>query len=105
MNITARTCANCALFNPAPEPGSDDPICESGATFTERPGTPTEVTRHPIATDTCPDHMTDAEDVDENYTIIEALREGGPLLATIAADACESARIAIRNARSASHDN
>lgn len=96
MNIESRTCGNCAQFNP--DPWGDHPVCWSGATFTDRPGTPTERTREPIATDTCPDHKSHGEDAREDMFIEAELRSGGPAAASAAADACAVAHVAIRRA-------
>lgn len=96
MNITARTCANCAQFNP--EPWEDHPVCWNGATFTERPGTPTELTRDPIASDLCPEHQSHEEDAFEDLFIESCLKVGGLSAACAAADACAVAHVAIRRA-------
>jgi hypothetical protein len=96
MNITARACANCAQFNP--EPQEDQPVCWNFATFTERPGTPSELTRDPIASDVCPEHQSHEEDAFEDIFIDSHLKFGGLSAACAAADACAVAHAAIRRA-------
>lgn len=96
MNVTARTCVNCATFNHRPE--GDEPRCWDLITFTDRVGTPTERTREPIETDTCPEHKSAAEDAFEDLIINNARESGGLAAACAAADACAIAHTAIRRA-------
>jgi hypothetical protein len=96
MKNELRACANCASYNPEPE--GDETTCWNGITFTDRPGTPTERTREPVATDTCPDHKSHCEDAREDMFIEAELRAGGPAAASAAADACAVAHVAIRRA-------
>ena len=93
MNITARTCANCAQFNP--QPWGDHPRCWALVTFTEKPGTTLEFVRAPVASDRCPEHQSHDEDAQETEFIESFNRVGGPSFACEAADACAAARLAI----------
>ena len=68
MNITQRTCATCAAFNPAPE--GDDPACLNLTFITENHGTPQALNRDPGPADWCPSHQTHEEDKAEDAAIV-----------------------------------
>ena len=68
MNITVRTCANCAAFNPVRV--IDEPCCWNLVSFTVSPGQ----SREPAPTDGCDAHQTDQENAEET-AYIEANRE------------------------------
>jgi hypothetical protein len=61
MNITKRTCGNCAHFNP--NPAEDEPVCGNGL-----PGE---------SGGSCDDHRTHAEDDLETALIAAGVRDGG----------------------------
>jgi len=59
MNITERTCSNCAAFNP--EPTASEGICGNLVSFTDA-GAPRESSRDPGPDDYCHGHQTVEED-------------------------------------------
>ncbi|MDB5869543.1 MAG: hypothetical protein JWP96_1875 [Polaromonas sp.] len=69
MNITQRTCANCAAFNPAPE--VDEPACWNLVSFNARPGTPPALSREPGPADLCDSHQTHEEDKAEDAALVD----------------------------------
>jgi hypothetical protein len=75
MNITTRTCANCAAFSL--DPPSKGDTCVNAVYFTERKGTAMELHRQAKSTDNCPDHPTQHEDEAETALIEHYRREGG----------------------------
>lgn len=79
MNTTARTCANCAAFNPVRT--IDQPGCWNLVSFTVNPGQ----SREPGPTDSCNSHQTHREDAEQTADI-EAKREAimGAIKATVA---------------------
>jgi len=98
MTIEARTCANCGNFN-AESHGEEPPPCWNFTKFAVRLGS-TEL-RDPVASDTCPEHLTHEEDAFQDVFIDQALRAGGLAAATLAADACEMSHRALRRAAQA----
>jgi len=97
MNITARSCANCASFNPAPE--EDGTACLDMVFFTERKGTAMELHRQAVSTDNCPEHMTQYEDQTESALIACHRREGGTDQVTRAWPSIDESRDLIRRAQ------
>jgi len=75
MNITARTCATCASFDPAKI--ADGETCRNGVTITERKGSATELHRQPVRGDWCDSHISAAEDATESALIELHRKEGG----------------------------
>ncbi len=67
MNVTTRTCANCAAFN-APR-AINEPGCLNLVSFLISPGK----RREPCPTDVCDSHQTHQED-EEQAAYIEANR-------------------------------
>lgn len=63
MNITARTCANCAAFNP--KHAVDQPGCWNLVSFAVSPGQ----SREPSPTDACDGQQTHQEDAEETAYI------------------------------------
>jgi hypothetical protein len=59
MNITKRTCANCANYEPM-SPG-EAPMCQNGGYVVLNRGTPQEERRGTRPDDTCDDHITPEE--------------------------------------------
>jgi hypothetical protein len=96
MNIQARTCANCANFNP--EPWGDHPVCWNLASFTDRPGTPTEITRDPEPGDTCLEHQSHAESAAEDALLQACAELAGPLFASEQAEGMAATRLCLRKA-------
>ena len=80
MNITARTCANCAAFNPVR--AIDEPRCFNLVSFTVIP----DSDRDPGPADSCNAHQTHQEDADQTADI-EANRDAiwDSITATVAA--------------------
>lgn len=72
MNITQRTCANCAAFNPAPK--TDEPICWNLVSFHAHPGTPQALSQEPGPADCCDSHQTHEEDAAQTHEIEVALQ-------------------------------
>ena len=81
MTITPRTCANCAYFDATGEQGT---TCLNLVYYVTRtPGQP-EVIHAMGASDTCPDHETEAEDASDRR-FIEEVREAGGMGAVLEA--------------------
>ena len=80
MNITARTCANCAAFNPVR--AIDEPRCFNLVSFTVSPDSDPD----PGPADSCNAHQTHQEDADQTADI-EANRDAiwDSITATVAA--------------------
>ena len=99
MTIQARTCANCAAFNPSPTDG--EPACWNLVSVTERTAGRAALHRGVVATDEgCHDHLTDPEDEAET-ALIEEQREGGGMeAAMLAGKAISIRRAALWRARS-----
>lgn len=78
MNITQRTCKNCAHFNPAPD--GDEPTCWNLVSISENYRTPQAMHREPSAVDWCDHHQTHAEDAAEIHEIevAQQLKEATP---------------------------
>ena len=72
MNITKRTCATCAAFNPAPE--GDDPACWNLVNIiihhVDEDGKPLVIHRQPYAGFRCDSHQTHDEDKAEDAAIV-----------------------------------
>ena len=75
MNITKRTCATCAAFNPSAT--GDEVVCGNLTFFTVDKGMPHAVNREPTATDCCDIHQTHAEDAAED-TAMAGFWQGTP---------------------------
>ena len=67
MNITKRTCATCAAFNPSAT--GEEVVCGNLTFFTVDRGTPHAVNREPGAADYCDSHQTHEEDAAETHDI------------------------------------
>lgn len=96
MNIRARTCGNCSSFNASAT--VDEPSCWNLISFTERPGTASELHREPVASDFCNDHLTHTEDARETALIEEHREQGGIEQAIQAATSISIARSVVRRA-------
>ena len=97
MNITTRTCANCAAFSPAPPSNGD--TCVNAVYFIEQKGTAMELHRQAMSTDDCIEHMTQREDEAETALIDHYLREGGTDQAMGAYPSIDETRHLIRRAQ------
>ncbi len=71
-NITKRTCANCAAFNPAP--ASNEPSCWNLVSITTQPESAQAPTRAPGPSDSCNSHQT-YEEALEQGAFIDAHRD------------------------------
>ena len=82
MNITKRTCANCAAFNPSAT--EDEEVCGNLTFFTihhvDADGKPLTIHQAPSPTDRCDSHQTHEEDAAETREIEMArqLKEATP---------------------------
>ena len=65
MNITNRTCANCAAFNPTPT--EDEPLCWNLVSFLD--GATPATSRDPKPDDSCESHQTAEEDAVQTHDI------------------------------------
>ena len=99
MNITARTCANCAAFNPSP--AGNEPACWNLVHVTERSVGRAALHRGVVATDEgCHDHLTDQEDEAETALIEEQREAGGMKGAMLAGQAISIRRATLWRASS-----
>jgi hypothetical protein len=71
-NITKRTCANCAAFNPAP--ASNEPSCWNLVSITTQAESAQALTRAPGPSDSCNSHQT-YEEALEQGVFIDAHRD------------------------------
>lgn len=71
MNITKRTCATCAAFNPSAT--DDEEVCGNLVFFTihhvDADGKPLVIHQAPSSTDRCDSHQTHEEDAAETHQI------------------------------------
>jgi len=71
MNITKRTCATCAAFNPSAT--DEEEVCGNLTSFTihhvDADGKPLVIHQAPSATDRCDSHQTQEEDAAETHQI------------------------------------
>ena len=67
MNITKRTCATCAAFNPLAT--GEEVVCGNLVSIIIDHGTPQAVSREPNSADWCDHHKTHAEDAAEDTAV------------------------------------
>lgn len=92
MNIQSRQCSNCACWQPV----DGAQTCANAIEFPVATGS--QVVRAPVPGDFCIEHLTPHEDAAETELIESYRRVGGDWAATECADACVTARAAIRKA-------